>query len=448
MRARGAISALVATAALALAGCSASQPAASAPVVDDGQVRLYGSDGNMADSFGQALRDKPGVLDGMKGTVPLTPLTDDFKQRLRALDRSIPDFNYAGESYDAVMVGALAAEAAHTTDPVTVARYVVAVTVGRTACTTYRACVTLLRAGHPIAYRGVSSLRRSGFSDRGDPSTASYAALNFGQNNAIDEAKTEYVGAGDQSGQATTAPPLPAGHPGARVPALKFGGLLPHTGALALNGPPLFDGARLAVQEINGDGGVLGQPVEWLDGDDGTSTTVASATVDRFIGSGVQIIIGASASGISRAVLPRVIAARRIMISPSATADSLSTLDDKGLFFRTAPPDRLQAKALADILMRDGVDRVAIVARDDDYGLGLAKAVQADLVAAGVRAGDVRTLSYRAKDAYGPADQAALFQPLATDVKAGRADAVLIIGYDESALFVRALKTAGVAFRS
>ena len=448
MRARGAITALAATAALSLAGCSAVDPAASAPVVDDGQVRLYGSDGNMADSFGHDLADVPGVLDGMKGTVPLTPLTDDFKQRIRAIDPSIPDFNYAGESYDAVMVGALAAEAAHTTDPATVARYVVGVTVGGTTCETFKACVAQIHAGHDIAYRGVSSLKRSGFTDRGDPSTASYGALNFGDSNTIDDGKTEYVGAGDQSTQAKGAPPVVTGHPAAHPPPLKFGGLLPHTGSLAFDGPPLFDGARLAVQEVNGNGGVLGQAVEWVDGDDGTSPAVASATVDRFVGGGVQIIIGAGASGISRAVLPKVVAAGRIMISPSATADNLTGLDDKGLFFRTAPPDRLQAKALADILMRDGVGRVAIVARGDDYGLGLEKGVQGDLVAAGLKAGDIHALSYEAKDAYAPGDQAKLFKPLAADVKAGRADAVLIIGFDESALVVRALKAAGVRFRS
>jgi ABC-type branched-subunit amino acid transport system substrate-binding protein len=430
-------------------GCSAAKSADSTPVVVDGQVRLYGSDGTMSNAFGDALKDEQGVLNGMKGTTPLTPLTEDFKRRIRGVDPSVPDFNYAGEAYDAVTVAALAAEVAHTTDAAVLAKYIVGVTVDGTGCDSFAQCVDQIRKNNNVQYRGVSSLKRSGFTDAGEPSTATYGTLNFGRDNHIDDAKTEFVGAGDASTQAKNPSPAPAGPARiGNVPPLKFGGLLPHTGALASAGPPLFAGARLAVQEINAAGGVLGHPVEWLDGDDGTSPTTAAATADRFIGAGVQVLIGAAASGISAAVLPKVVGAGRIMISPSATSDSLSSLDDKGLFFRTSPPDRLQAQALADILMRDGAEKVAIIARDDNYGLGLQKGVRSDLVAAGIVPGNIRLLSYKAKDRYDASEQNTLFKPLAKDIKKGRADAVLIIGFDESALFIRAMQDAGVTFKS
>ena len=67
-----------------------------------------------------------------------------------------------------------------------------------------------------------------------------------------------------------------------------------------------------------------------------------------------------------------------MLFSPCNTAAELSTVDDKGLYFRTAPPDGLQAAALTDIIMRDGVRRVAIVAREDAYGQGLMDAVQGE----------------------------------------------------------------------
>ena len=44
---------------------------------------------------------------------------------------------------------------------------------------------------------------------------------------------------------------------------LKFGGVLPLTGALSFLSPPEIAGAELAVQDINAAGGVLGQPVTW-----------------------------------------------------------------------------------------------------------------------------------------------------------------------------------------
>ena len=63
-----------------------------------------------------------------------------------------------------------------------------------------------------------------------------------------------------------------------------MGGLLPKTGDLAIAYPPMAAGAALAIREINAAGGVLGEPVTWMDGDDGTSPAVAKATVATHVG--------------------------------------------------------------------------------------------------------------------------------------------------------------------
>jgi ABC-type branched-subunit amino acid transport system substrate-binding protein len=439
---------------LLAAGCGASKEpergAGAAP--GDGQVRLYGSDGNMSSSFGDLLKDQQGVLAGMKGTAPLSPLTDEFKRRIRGVDPNVPDFNYAGEAYDAVIVSALAAEVARSTDASTMAKQIVGVTVGGADCTSFQQCATLVRQNQNVQYRGVSSLKRSGFTDAGEPSTATYGTLNFGRDNHIDDAKTEFVGAGDEStaskGAAGPAPSTPPGSSRApKAPPLKFGALLPHTGALASAGPPIFAGGKLAVQEINEAGGVLGQPVEWVDGDDGTGAQTAVITADRFIAAGVQVLIGPAASTASAAVLPKAVAAGRIVFSPTATAEGLSQLDDKGLFFRTAPSDKLQAKALADIVMRDGASKVVVVARDDEYGVGLRNGIQADLTGAGIKASNIKVLSYKVKDKYDAADQSGQFGPLAKAVKEFGADAVVIIGFEESAIFIKALRDEQVVSR-
>jgi ABC-type branched-subunit amino acid transport system substrate-binding protein len=365
---------------------------------------------------------------------------------MRSVDPNLVDFVYGGEAYDAVVIAALAAEIARTTEPTAMAKYVNGVTVSGTVCDTVLACLSLVHDGKDIAYRGIS-LRRSGFTDAGEPSTASYGTLNFGRDNHIDDGKTEYVGAGDEKTETKGPSPAPAGSRSPKVPALKIGGLLPHTGGLAYAGPPLFAGARLAVNEINDAGGVLGQKVEWVDGDDGTSPQVAGATVDRFIASGVQVIVGAAASGISLAVLPKVVAAGRLMISPSATSDALTRADDRGLFFRTSPPDLLQAKALGDIIMRDGGQRILIVARDDAYGTGLQHNVDGDLKAAGIKAGNLRLLTYPAKDQYPDKDLKAMFAPIAKTIKSFNPDGVLVIGFDESALVIKAMLNAGIKLR-
>lgn len=430
---------------LAAAGCgSTAQSDSDARTSQD--VRFYGSDGNMANSFGEALKDSPAVLAGMKGTTPLTPLSDDFKRRVKSIDPGLSDFNYSGESYDAVVIAALAAEAGKSVEPSSIAKQLIGVTTGDNVCETVAACLNAAKSGKDFKYRGVS-LRRSGFTDAGEPSSAMYGVLNFGRNNTIDDAKTEFVGAGDEKTEnKTAAPPAGSGAKGGgKGPALKIGLLLPKTGALGFQGPPMFAAAKLAIKEINDAGGVLGQAVVVEEGDDGTNPDVAKATVERFITDGVHVIIGAGASGVSKAVIPRVAQAGKVMISPSATSDELTKFEDKGLFFRTSPPDVLQAKAIADIIMRDGHTKVVIIARDDSYGSGLAEGVRSDLTAAGIKPSNMQVLKYEAKDNYdAKTDGPKLFVPIAQQVKDFQATGILLVGFDESALVIKALVAAGV----
>ncbi|HEX6602739.1 MAG TPA: ABC transporter substrate-binding protein, partial [Solirubrobacterales bacterium] len=72
-----------------------------------------------------------------------------------------------------------------------------------------------------------------------------------------------------------------------------------------------------------------------------------------------------------------------MLISPSSTADALSDLDDEGLFARTAPPDGLQGKALADRMEKElgslEGKTINIGARNDLYGTGFADSLEAEL---------------------------------------------------------------------
>jgi ABC-type branched-subunit amino acid transport system substrate-binding protein len=411
-------------------------------------VRLYGSDGNMINSFGDEFKEQPGLLGGMKGTTPLTPLSADFKKRLLAIDPKLGDYVYAGESYDAVVISALAAQLAGSTDPAKIAKQITGVTTGGEICDSVTACLTLARSGIDLQYRGIS-LRRGGFTDAGEPSAASYATLHFDNTDRLDDGKTEFVGAGDEATTSKALPPPPKkedprndrkdGSP------LTIGGLLPQTGDLALAYPPMAVGAALAIHELNAAGGVLGDDVVWLDGDDGTNANKAKQTVKAHIAAGAHVIIGAGASGISRAVLPDVVAAGLVLFSPCNTDAGLSTIDDKGLYFRTAPSDLLQGRALADVIMRDGPQKIAIVARHDSYGDGLQENVRSELARAGIGDDRVKLLGYDP-----PPDPKAPpldFTAGANQIKQYGADAVLVIGFGESAQVIKALVAAGVALR-
>ena len=355
---------------LAVAGCG--QPPAAPPDPlqrKPGQVHLYGTDGNMYNAMADPLLEEhPDALVGMKGTTPLTPLTQSFRDRLRTVDPELRDEIYAAETYDAVVISALAAQIAKTTDPRSIAAQINGVTVGGQACDSPATCLPLVRAGTNIRYTGIT-LAFGGFTDAGEPSATTYGILRFSDDNQLDMTQTQYVPTGNAGNASTAVPPAPG--MGGTGP-LRIGALLSHTGDLASAGPPMFAGGQLAVKELNQAGGILDRPVEWFDGDDGTDGDIAVATAKRLINDeNVHVLIGAGASSITKAVLPTVLAAGVVLFSPCNTAAELTTAEDQGLYFRTAPPDGLQAAALTDIIMRDGVRRVAIIAREDPYGLSL-----------------------------------------------------------------------------
>ena len=88
--------------------------------------------------------------------------------------------------------------------------------------------------------------------------------------------------------------------------------------------------------------------------------------------------MGADCSGVTGAILQNVARANGVvMISPSATSPGLSTAEDDGLFFRTAPSDARQGVIMTDILTDRGFDNVALTYTNNDYGKGLADAFQA-----------------------------------------------------------------------
>jgi ABC-type branched-subunit amino acid transport system substrate-binding protein len=407
-------------------------------------ANLYGADGNMTNTVGALFTDYPGVLAGMKGTRPLTEMGADFTDRVRAVDGSLTDFNYAGEAYDSVMISALAAQQAGTTDPKVVATYINGVTIGSDICNSFAACLALVKqGGRDIAYRGVTV--RSGFTDAGEPSTTSYGTVHFGPANQLDNAKTEYLRAGDENAATKNAGPkaVPPGQKAVGAPLI-FGGIMTSSGDAKAGSHARHAGARLAISEINAAGGVLGAPVQWKDGD-GVNKDAALATLARHKSAGVHVLIGTGSSGVANAIMPDVVNAGLIMFSPSNTAAGLITLPDNDLYFRTAPSDVLQARAIADMIMRDGCRKVTLIGRNDSYGKGLIEGVKRDLITAGMDESSILVLTYEiASDKVKDPEEV---KSVATQTVEFKPDGVLIVGLAESADVIKALADARLTIR-
>src|SRR5262249_38303397 len=145
---------------------------------------------------------------------------------------------------------------------------------------------------------------------------------------------------------------------------------------------------QMAVSEINAAGGVLGKPVKFTSADDGTDPNVASVSLDRLLQSDkVDAIVGPAASGTALGILDKVKTAGVFDCSGSNTSAELSSKGAraKGLYARTAPPDRLQGPALATLVLRDGHGKVGILVRNDSYGVEFGKALKKALTSAGAK---------------------------------------------------------------
>src|SRR5205823_326437 len=162
-------------------------------------------------------------------------------------------------------------------------------------------------------------------------------------------------------------------------PQLRIGVLLSQTGALSQYGPGDTKGAKLAMDQINAAGGVLGQPLLEFVEDDQTDSTAAVAAPTKLITvNHVNAIVGAQFSGGSIPIVSSVAKKNFVpMVSPSATSPALSNLTlTGGYFFRTAPSDALQGVVAANYLYGNLSYRyIAVIARDDSYGRGLAGVV-------------------------------------------------------------------------
>ena len=148
----------------------------------------------------------------------------------------------------------------------------------------------------------------------------------------------------------------------------------------------MADGAELAIKEVS-DSGML------LDGMTAVGMRVDSGCIDnglavsngeRLIADGVAGIVGSDCSGVTGALLQNVaIPNGMVMISPSATSPGLTTMEDNGLFFRTSPSDAREGEVMAEILQERGIKSIALTYTNNDYGKGLADAIESSFKAIG-----------------------------------------------------------------
>jgi len=386
-----------------------------------------------ASTCGQATSDTvDGDLEGFSGSTPFGKGGADaaFIERLCSVDPALIDVSYAAETYDSVVIIALAVEKAQS-DGIAYASEINGITRDGEKCTDFTTCLEIIKAGGDPDYDGISGPLT--FAGNGEPLEASYGFLTMANNNRIDPTLTTFIDVKGPDELDVPQVEVQGSREGDGV--LTLGTILPQTGSLAFLGPPMFAAFDLAVQDINAAGGVLGQPIAAIKGDSGDTTTdTASKTVDRLLAENADAIIGAASSGVSLTVIDKVASAGVVLFSPANTSPALSDYDDKGLYFRTAPPDIYQGDVLGQKVLQDGNQTVAILALNDAYGTGLADAAEATITAGG---GEVVV-----KTIYDPT--AASFDTEVDAVVAADPDAIILIGFDESSKILKSMVEKGI----
>jgi len=206
---------------------------------------------------------------------------------------------------------------------------------------------------------------------------------------------------------------------------VNVGELQGFTGPLESMIGPMSGGANLAVTETNASGAFLNGTIVVVQGDSVCiDPAVAIAQAEKMINDdNVMAIMGPNCSGNTGAVITNVLVPNGVVaISPSATSPALTTLEDGGWFFRTAPSDARQGPVLADIAISRGQTDMAVTHSNSDYGKGLADAFVTAYEAAG---GTVTVLA-------GHEDDKADYSADVAALSAGGSATLAVLGYADT----------------
>jgi len=153
----------------------------------------------------------------------------------------------------------------------------------------------------------------------------------------------------------------------------RVGAIVSRSGAASSSGEQVARGFDLAVSEINAAGGVGGRRLELLYRDDSTNPEIGVAVLRELIErEHVTTVLGAVTSTVTMRLAPDCERNRVVLISPSASASQLTEAGE--YVFRTVPSDVLEGASMADFARDLGLDRVAVLSVDNDYGASLAGA--------------------------------------------------------------------------
>lgn len=213
---------------------------------------------------------------------------------------------------------------------------------------------------------------------------ASMTAALAGCGSSNDTAASTTDSSSDTTAESTdttdTTPEASSDSAAASGDTITLGVIGPMTGSLAVYGTHVSNGAELAVEQINEAGGIsVGGKTYTLtteSKDDQGDSTECLNSMNALISDGIQLVIGSATSGCTSAITSVANSEGVCLITPSGTADSLTTAMD--YVFRTCFKDSFQGQLAAQYAKDNGYTKVGIVyCSADTYSAGLRDAFTA-----------------------------------------------------------------------
>ncbi|MFF7708792.1 high-affinity branched-chain amino acid ABC transporter substrate-binding protein [Pseudomonas sp. NPDC007930] len=200
---------------------------------------------------------------------------------------------------------------------------------------------------------------------------------------------------------------------------IKIGIAGPKTGPVAEYGTMQFNGAKMAIEQINAKGGVAGKKLEAVEYDDACDPKQAVAVANKVVNDGVKFVVGHLCSSSTQPASDVYEDEGIIMVTPAATSPDITTRGYK-LVFRTIGLDSAQGPVAGNWIADHIKPKVVAVIHDkQQYGEGIATSVKKTLDAKGVKVAVFEGINAGDKD----------FSSLIAKLKQNNVDFVYYGGY-------------------
>ena len=215
----------------------------------------------------------------------------------------------------------------------------------------------------------------------------------------------------------------------------------PITGGSASFGAQLKMGVEQAVEDINAAGGVNGQKIQLLVGDDASDPKQGISVANKFIGDGAKWVVGHFNSSVSIPTSRVYMENNILQVTPASTNPGLTepdpkTKESKWNVFRTCGRDDQQGAVAADYLLKNAKGKkIAFIHDKKAYGKGLVDETKKALNAGGVKEALYETINPGEKD----------YSAIVSKLKAAGAEIVYYGGeHTEAGLLVRQMRDQGM----